>query len=113
MSDPSGYTPQPGDTVRWSKEPGSITYKVERRGWQDSNNGWHYDEPHALGEWVKVPDLPPILERWTLVSAAGAHASRSYLSFADAQQIAQAAGVAGILHVMPSGTCEMLGVDDE
>ena len=113
MSDPSDYTPQPGDTVRWSKQPASATFEVKRRGWQDVNEYWHFDDPPGGGSWVKVPDLPPILERWTPVSTAGAQCHRAYLSLADAQQVALSKGSVGILHVMPDGTCEMLGVDDE
>ena len=113
MSDPSDYTPQPGDTVRWSERPASPTYKVDHCGWLDSYGIWHPDDPRGGGSWVKVPDLPPILERWTPVSTAGAQCHRAYLSLADAQQVALSKGSVGILHVMPDGTCEMLGVDDE
>ena len=105
------YTPQSGDTVRWPGQQFTTHYKVEIRGWQDDEGQWHDDD-----EWEKVPDLPPklppILERWTLVSASGAQLFDAHLSLAGAQQDAGWFGATGVLHVMPDGTCEMLPVDD-
>ena len=100
------YTPRPGDTVRWPGRQFTTHYKVEIRGWRDDEGQWHDDD-----EWVKVPDLPPILERWTLVTAAGAHRPGAHLSLADARRAARSGGYTGILHVMPDGTCEMLAVE--
>ena len=112
MSDPSDYTPQPGDTVRWSKQPASATFEVKRRGWQDVNEYWHFDDPPGGGSWVKVPDLPPIPERWIVIYPSGGLGG-SFVSLVMAQSAASETRYIGILHIMPDGTCEMLGVDDE
>ena len=119
MNEEATYIPQPGDTVRWSKETAGTTFEVALRGWKDTDGRWHRDVPPSgsglasgsrSGEWLQVPDLPPIPERWIPVTSTALCGS-TYFSHAGALDFARRYDYTGILHVMSDGTCEMLAVE--
>ena len=110
LQDAMTYIPQQGDTVRWSEQIHDGTFEVELRGWRDDNGNWHPDDPGRHGRWEKVPDLPPIPERWICVSANGVF-GESLPTHREARSTARRYNYIGILHVMPSGSCEMLAVE--